>query len=202
MPNKKYCKKCDTKHVLPTGRNCKITAEEAEVDNVTVNELYRDAAVSSEVDGVTYNGQQVQLQILQQLERVMKRLDKVEDRMTAASPTSPQKLSTSKLSTSSAVSSVKNVKSKRKSCVYTDLSSDSDTPSLDVLKSPQLQKRVDRRIRELTHSSHCSGMDSCGRLKSKRGGGVDVTVKTKVAWPHETILEGRVDSALTMTNYP
>ena len=43
----------------------------------------------------------------------MKRLDKVEDKMTAASPTSPQKLSTSKLSTSSVVSSVKNVKSKR-----------------------------------------------------------------------------------------
>ena len=187
MPNKKYCKKCDTKHVPPTGRNCKITAEEAEVDNVTVNELYRDAAVPSEVDGITYNGQQVQLQILQQLERVTKRLDKVEDRMTAVSPTSPQKLSTSKLSTSSVVSSVKNVKSKRKSCVYTDSSSDSDTPSLDVLKSPQLQKCVDRRIRELTHSSHCSGTDLCGRFKSKRGGGVDVIVKTKVAWPHETI---------------
>ena len=190
MPNKKYCKKCDTKHVPPTRRNCKITAEEAEEDNVTVNELYRDAAVSSEVDGVTYNGQQVQLQILQQLERVTKRLDKVEDRMTAVSPTSPQKLSTSKLSTSSVTSSVKKVKSKRKSCVYTDLSSDSDTPSLDVLKSPQLQKRVDRRIRELTHSSHCSGTDVCGKFKSKTGGNVNVTVKTKVAWPHETVFGG------------
>ena len=101
MPNKKYCKKCDTKHVPPIGRNCKITVEESEEDNVTVNELYRDAAVSNEADGVAYNGQQIQLQILQQLERVTKRLDKVEGRMTPASPTSPQKLSTSKLSTSS-----------------------------------------------------------------------------------------------------
>ena len=94
MPNKKYCKKCDTKHVPPIGRNCKITVEESEEDNVTVNELYRDAAVSNEADGVAYNGQQIQLQILQQLERVTKRLDKVEGRMTTASPTSPQKLST------------------------------------------------------------------------------------------------------------
>ena len=27
-------------------------------------------------------------------------------------------------------------------------------------------------------------------IKIKKGGGVDVTVKTKVAWPHETILGG------------
>ena len=188
MPNKKHCKKCDAKHVPPVGRNCKIAVETVDEDNANGNELYRDAAVSSEASGMAFDGQRVQLQILQQLEKVTKRLEKVEDRMTTVSP--PQKLSTSKLSTSSVMSSVRKVKSKRKSCVYTDSSSDSDTPSLDVLRSPQLQKRVDRRIRELTHSSHCTGTDSCEKFKSKRGGNVDVTVKKKVAWPHETILGG------------
>ena len=202
MPNKKHCKKCDAKHVPPVGRNCKIAVETVDEDNVNGNELYRDAAVSSEASGMAFDGQRVQLQILQQLEKVTKRLEKVEDRMTTVSPTTPQKLSTSKLSTSSVMSSVKKVKSKRKSCVYTDSSSDSDTPSLDVLRSPQLQKRVDRRIRELTHSSHCTGTDSCDKFKSKRGGNVDVTVKKKVAWPHETILGGRVGSVLTMINCP
>ena len=72
-------------------------------------------------------------------------------------------------------------------CIFTDSSSDSDTPSLDVLKSPQLQKQVDRRIRDLSHSSNRSGMEKCTKHKSKRGGSVDVTVKTKAAWPHETI---------------
>ena len=169
MPNKKHCKKCDAKHVPPVGSNCKIAVETVDEDNVNVNELYRDAAVSSEASGRAFDGQRVQLQILQQLEKVTKRLDKVEDRMTTVSPASPQKLSTSKLSTSSVMSSVRKAKSKRKSCVYTDSSSDSDTPSLDVLRAPQLQKCVDRQIRELTHSSHCTGTDSCEKFKSKRG---------------------------------
>ena len=41
--------------------------------------------------------------------------------------------------------------------ISSDSSFDSDSPSLEVLKSPQLQKKVDKRVRELEHSSQCSG---------------------------------------------
>ena len=59
-----------------------------------------------------------------------------------------------------------------------------------MLKSPQLQKKVDKRIRQLEHSSQCSGRDAACKHKSKRGGNVEVSVKTKVSWPHEPILGG------------
>ena len=53
-----------------------------------------------------------------------------------------------------------------------------------------LQKKVDRRIRDLDQSSHLSGNDSKLKHKSKRGGNVDVSVKRKVSLPHEPILGG------------
>ena len=57
--------------------------------------------------------------------------------MTAVSPMAPQKLSTSTVS-----SSVKKSRSWKKPCIFTDSSSDSDTPSLDVLKSPNFKNRL------------------------------------------------------------
>ena len=53
-----------------------------------------------------------------------------------------------------------------------------------------LQKKVDRRIRDLDQSSHLSGSDNKLKHKSKRGGNVEVSVKRKVSWPHEPILGG------------
>ena len=71
-----------------------------------------------------------------------------------------------------------------------DSSSDeSDTPSSELLRSKQLQKQVDKRIRPLNQCSQSPGKEF-HTLKSKRGGGVDVVVKQKVHWPHEAILGG------------
>ena len=64
--------------------------------------------------------------------------------------------------------------------------SDSDVPSLEKLRSHVLQKKVDRRIRDLDQSSHLSG-DSKLKHESKRGGNVDVSVKKQT---HEPILGG------------
>ena len=69
-----------------------------------------------------------------------------------------------------------------------DSSSDSDSSTLEVLGSPQLQRKVDKRMKELEHSSQCSGRDNAYKHKPKRGGNIEVSVKTKVAWPHERIL--------------
>ena len=68
--------------------------------------------------------------------------------------------------------------------------SDSDILSLEKFRSHVLQKKVDQRIRDLDQSSHLSGNDSKLKHKSKRGGNVDVFVKRKVSWPHESILGG------------
>ena len=89
--------------------------------------------------------------------------------------------------------SKKSSKSKkfRPTYVTSDSSSDeSDTPSMERLKSSTIQRKVDRRIRDLNHSSHLPGNDNSVKLKSKRGGTVEVSVKSKVSWPHETILGG------------
>ena len=185
--NKKFCKKCDERHVPPTGRNCKRAVEDKSNNS---NGTVRDAAVTQTGEGVP-DGQQLQWKMLEQLEKVNKRLDKVEDQMAAGGDTQDSlELSNSKFSTPGSTSTVKKCKSKRKVPISIDSSSDSDSPSLEVLKSPQLQKKVDKRIRQLEHSSQCSGRDSACKHKSKRGGNVEVSVKTKVSWPHEPILGG------------
>ena len=56
MPNKKFCKKCDTRHIPPTERNCINVTEDSEDDKETVNELYRDTAISRGAGSVAYGG--------------------------------------------------------------------------------------------------------------------------------------------------
>ena len=66
----------------------------------------------------------------------------------------------------------------------------SDTPGVELLRSQHLQKkRRPRPIRDPEQCSNSTGKDS-PKLKSQRGGGVDVVVKHKVHWPHEAILGG------------
>ena len=75
--------------------------------------------------------------------------------------------------------------------ILSDSSSDeSEVPSISLLKSSKLQRRVNRRVRELEQDSHCSGNDVHHRYKSKRDGNIEVTVKNKVSWPHDPILRG------------
>ena len=61
-------------------------------------------------------------------------------------------------------------------------------PSLaDIRQNTNIQQKVDQRIKELQQLSN-SGMDS--KLKSLRGGTVDIFVKHQVKWPHEHVLGG------------
>ena len=85
-------------------------------------------------------GQQIQMKILDQLKKVTERLDKVEDRMTAS-----EWQLTSELSTDNFLESVKSSKKSKKYCKLVDDSSseESDTPTLDTLRSKKLQKKVD-----------------------------------------------------------
>ena len=193
MPdNKQKCKTCKQRHLPPTGKRCQFGKQQESSD-----ELLRDAAVSNDATGShmspkSTDGQQIQMQILEQLRRVTERLDSVEDRMTASSLHS-----TSELSTDSFLESVKPSRKSTKQCkVVNDSSSeDSDTPTLEMLRSQKLQKRVDKHIRELDQRSDFPGNES--KLKSQIGGSVDISVKHKVQWPHEAILGGVTHQRIT-----
>ena len=81
MPdNKQLCKNCKVRHLPPTGKKC----QKKQQDQV-VNEQLRDPAIagsmpaSQSTSGAQGDGQLLQLQNLQQLQKVTERLDQVEE---------------------------------------------------------------------------------------------------------------------------
>ena len=106
MPdNKQKCKSCKQRHLPPTGKKCKFVQGTG-----TENELLRDAAVpsgatiSKTMPDKSTDGQLLQVQILEQLQRVTEWLEQVEDRMAASTSHSTP---THELSTESFLESVK-----------------------------------------------------------------------------------------------
>ena len=188
MPdNKQMCKNCKVRHVPPTGKKCQRKKQEG-----SVNEHLRDAAVagstpaSQSTSGAQGDGQLLQLKILQQLQKVTDRLDQVEEQMsTTDRHSTPERR---ELSTDSFLENIESCKSKKvKPVLNSSSSDDSDEPSLELLKSSCLQRKVDKRLRDLSQSSHSAGKL---KYKSQRGGDIDVKVRHRVHWPHEAILGG------------
>ena len=89
MPDhKQMCKYCKTRHLPPTGKKCQKKKMEEDEGN---NELFRDAAVAGSTPASQMDqgdGQWLQLEILQQLQKMTQRLDKVEERMSSTAVTS------------------------------------------------------------------------------------------------------------------
>ena len=86
MPNNKQkCKSSKQRHLPPTGKKCQFMQATA-----TENEHLRDAAVpsgatvSQMMPGKSTDRQLLQVQILEQLQRVTERLEQVEDKMSAS----------------------------------------------------------------------------------------------------------------------
>ena len=200
MPNKKFCRKCDCKHVPPTCRNCKIT-QDSEVQVSTSpatqvsNGLSSDMSlVSSDAEDVQYQAttESIQLKILEELQKVNRRLDSVEDDVATIKKTTHQK--PGKLSNFS-----KSKVKQSESSIVSESDSASDesiVPSLTVLKtSSDIQKQVDKRLHQLQEASASSSGKN--DLKSKRGCNIDYVVKHKVAWPQDIILGGHNRQRLT-----
>ena len=126
LDNKQMCKKCKVRHVPPTGKKCQCVFENQD------QELLSDAAVSSAVgEKNAPDGQLLQREILNQLERVNRCLDQVEDRMAEADVGRTQKLSKNLVT-----STVKKDKVKKTLPIVSDSSSDqSEVPSISLLKS-------------------------------------------------------------------
>ena len=148
----------------------------------------------------------LQALILQQLQQVNSRLDAVEDRMATHSPGRTGNKDSTKLSSpqyllKSSKSSKKCHKSKVKHVVDDSSSDDESLPSLSVLRSSRnIQKAVDKRIAEIESLTQPEGKDN--KTKSKRGGGVEVLVPKKVAWPHDNVLGGIQNKGSHMTSFP
>ena len=214
MPDKKQsCKTCKSRHVPPTGKKCQFK-NIMESDKSVSNGL-RDAAASSnqlDTDQADLGGQQLQMEILAQLQKVSQQLEMVEDQVADTSQQAVQDSAASphsgKLSTDSVIFSTQksSKRSKRfKPPIVTSSSSsddsDSETPSLERLRSHALQKKVDQRIRDLDHSSHLSGTDSKAKHKSKRGGNVEVSVK-RFPGPMNPFWVGSARRECRMISYP
>ena len=66
--------------------------------------------------------------------------------------------------------------------------SDKSIPTLQSIKyDQQIQEQVDQRLRELADIAQTG---TCSKVKSQRGGQVDVFVRTHVKWPHDFVLSG------------
>ena len=66
--------------------------------------------------------------------------------------------------------------------------SDSRIPSLQEIKcDPNIQVQVDQCLRELADMSQSGTLH---KVKSQRGGQVEVLIRTRVKWPHEFVLAG------------
>ena len=207
---KKLCWKCGGRHHHPTGKKCEVAELVHDMGGNSVSEEgsgseiemdSHDIPTTSKMQSAgSQQGSQaeIQQQILQQLEKVNRRLDKVEDRMTRDQPEDKGHHKghhkTKKLSKLSKKQFADWSDSSRSSSEFSD--EEQCIPTLNKIRqSVKIQRQVDKRIRELEKQSEVAG--TLGKIKSKRGGSVEVLVKHKVSWPHEAILGGATRSRLS-----
>ena len=117
-------------------------------------------------------------QILQQLQQIGKRLDKIEG------DACKKTLDKAKIKKTKVKQQVVNTTVKQQPKTFDDLK----LPTLQSVKEDALiQLKVEQRLQELTDLAK-TGMNP--KLKSQRGGTVEVMVKNRIKWPHEYILSG------------
>ena len=127
--------------------------------------------------------------ILEQLSNISNRLDKIES--TNAKKTSDKsKIKSSKNTqrNKSATQTVTTPVAQQQPVAANFTSAPMSLTDLQAIRQDaQLQARVDSRLKELADLAN-TGMTS--KLKSQRGGPVEVIVKNRVKWPHEFVLTG------------
>ena len=212
MPdNKQKCRNCKNRHLPPTGKKCRyVDKEESDAEP---NGL-RDAAAASVSLAADSGGQRIQEEILVQLQNMSHRLEAVEQQIssTAQDPVQATVSSSgnSKLSRNSDyLDQSKSTPSKKSKKIKkfvppsdsSELSSDeSVSPSLSFLKSQSIQRKVDKRIRELNGRSHLSGTECSGKFKSKRGETWMYQSKTKSCGPMRQFWVDLTDRGSATTN--
>ena len=123
--------------------------------------------------------------ILSQLDAIGKRLSVIENSASVAS--SKTKNSDSVCGSTTASSSLPS--SSQEDTMHAKL------PDLHSIRhNKMIQEQVEERIRQLSNSDK-KGTDP--RVKSQRGGSVDIFVKEKIKWPHEYVLAGTTKDRVT-----
>ena len=131
------------------------------------------------------SSQHVQLRILEELKKVNHRLDAVEDQVAERR----QRRDSSRDTKLSTVKTKCKKKSKIVLSESSESSDDGEIPLLSSIRSSKAkQKQVDRSLADLEKVNSVKGNEQ--KLKSKRGGPVEVLVSHRVNWPHEYILGG------------
>ena len=203
---RKNCWKCAEKHYPPTGRNClkaeflnstrvsssadesRVSGPEMEKNSNVIPSTSKDTQSSRTPDGPD----DIQKQILQQLKQVSQRLEVVEGKFETGSQHNCSQHAGTRVKKLSS-NSIRTVQNKWSD---SESSEDESIPSLRCMKkSEKIQREIDSRIRELERHSEATGTGT--KIKSKRGGNVDVLVTNKVAWPHEAILGGATRARLS-----
>ena len=157
------------KEIQSTSLGVNNQSKQARGSNLEPTDVVSDLQVQSVINS----------QILQQLQQIGKRLDKIEG--DACKKTSDK-------------AKIKKTKVKQQQVVNTTVKQQPKT--FDDLKLPTLQSvkedaliqlKIEQRLQELTDLAK-TGMNP--KLKSQRGGNVEVMVKNRIKWPHEYILSG------------
>ena len=116
-------------------------------------------------------------QILDQLQKIGKRLDKIEN------GTCKKTADKTKIKGKSSSKPKEKIAPKPQQHVE---AFEQNLPTLDSLKEDALiQSKVEQRLQELTDLAKTG---TTQKIKSQRGGSVEVTVKNRIKWPHEYVL--------------
>ena len=144
------------------------------------SDVTRSSAQTAQLNADVQNA--INAQILEQLDRLGKRLDSMENQHKKTADKSKIK-SSSKSKDKTSGSNVATIASGHVSQNSSNLPENIQALRQDAL----VQAQVEQRLLEITQLSR-AGTDS--RVKSQCGGKIEVLVKNRVKWPHEYVLSG------------
>ena len=132
--------------------------------------------------------------ILKQLSSIDKRLECIEQRNMCKKSVDSSTIKNKSLQVSNARRRTLQPTSQQK---LKSAQSAQSVPALDTLRQDRfIQSQVDERLKEL--SNMAQGTDQ--KIKSQRGGPVDIFVKNRVKWPHEFVLSGPSKERVSYNN--
>ena len=132
--------------------------------------------------------------ILKQLSSIDKHLECIEQRNMCKKSVDSSKIKNKSLQVSNARRRTVQPTSQQK---LKSAQSAQSVPALDTLRQDRfIQSQVDERLKEL--SNMAQGTDQ--KIKSQRGGPVDIFVKNRVKWPHEFVLSGPSKERVSYNN--
>ena len=156
--------------------DCEALIQSSPVKASTSNHSRSTVGSDPTLSDTSITQQVINMQILSQLQALGKRLDSMEAKN--CKKTSDQ-------------SKTKNKTVKKTKRIETPVTVAPETKnSLQILdlntlrQDALIQLKVEQRLKEIQEA------DKPGKIKSSRGGSVEVLVKHKVKWPHEYILSG------------